>query len=70
MDYYRLVFDKLLAAGTPDNNQREQIYNDCRLEVKAKTPLNKLEEELKKLEKVIVRQEMQALYEEIHQNKS
>ena len=70
MDYYRLVFDRLLAAGVPDGTTREQIYEACRTEVKNTIATDRLPQELDKLEKVIIRQEMQALYEESDQRRS
>lgn len=65
MDYIRLVFDRLLAAGTPNAEQRAAIYEGCRAEVAAvHEDAGLRERELEKLEKVIRRQEMQALFEE------
>lgn len=65
MDYTRLVFDRLLAAGTPDADQRSAIYIQCRAEVAAAHEDEAIRShELEKLEKVIRRQEMQALFEE------
>ncbi|MCF8198672.1 MAG: hypothetical protein K9J42_07895 [Sulfuritalea sp.] len=65
MDYIRMVFDRLRTAGSPTATERECIYQDCRDEVAA---LAKDEvartKTLDALEKVIRRQEMQALYEE------
>lgn len=65
MDYIRLVFDRLAAAGAPDAAAREAIYADCRAQVTAAhgdASLRKVE--LDKLEKAIRRQEMQALFED------
>lgn len=70
MDLVRLVFDRLSAAGSPDAETRAAIYADCRAEVVSmySDPAQR-EKELGKLEKVIRRQEMQALYEEgLHGN--
>lgn len=65
MDFTRLVFDRLLAAGRPSESERDGIYAQCREEV-LKTYADKPDfaEALQKLEKVIRRQEMQALYED------
>lgn len=70
MDLVRLVFDHLNAAGSPDTETRAAIYADCRAEVASMYPdPAQREKELGKLEKVIRRQEMQALYEEgLHGN--
>lgn len=64
-DHTRMVFDRLQAAGTPDAQQRASIYEHCRSEIAAayKDPLARADA-LERLEKVIRRQEMQALYEE------
>ena len=65
MDHYRLVFDKLLAAGLPDAEARERIYAECRAQVSAACPdAQARDKALAALEKVIRRQEMQALHEE------
>ena len=65
MDYIRLVFDKLLAAGTPDEAARAAIYAECRASVGAThADAKERETALEALEKVIRRQEMQAVYEE------
>ena len=65
MDYTRMVFDRLSARGAPDAAAREQIYQACRDEVAvAHTDPDARALELEKLEKVIRRQEMQALHEE------
>lgn len=64
-DDTRLVFERLHAAGSPGATERERIYALCREEVArrhADAPAR--ERALEKLEKVIRRQEMQALYEE------
>lgn len=64
-DYIRMVFDRLRAAGSPDASAREQIYAACRTEVAAANADDSIRaKELDKLEKVIRRQEMQAIYEE------
>ena len=64
-DYIRMVFDRLHAAGEPDASARERIYAECRAEIAAAHADEKTrEKELEKLEKVIRRQEMQAIYEE------
>ncbi len=64
-DYIRMVFDRLHAAGEPDAAARERLYAQCRDEVAASHADEKLRAtELEKLEKVIRRQEMQALHEE------
>jgi hypothetical protein len=65
MDFTRLVFDRLLAAGRPGEAERAAIYAQCREEVlKAYADKPDCAEALQKLEKVIRRQEMQALYED------
>jgi len=65
MDSFRLVFDKLHAAGLPDANARERIYAECREEVQAAyTAKDERDRALIELDKVIRRQEMQALHEE------
>ncbi len=65
MDYIRLVFDVLHNAGTPDAEARAALYATCREQVAAQfeTPSAKAQA-LEDLEKVIRRQEMQALYED------
>ena len=64
-DYTRMVFDRLTAAGAPEAKEREKIYAACRDEVAAEWPdPDYREKELEALEKVIRRQEMQAIYEE------
>lgn len=65
MDYVRLVFDALNNAGAPDAEARAALYAACRLQVSAQfeTP-SAQERALADLEKVIRRQEMQALYED------
>lgn len=70
MDLVRLVFDRLCAAGTPDDKQRAAIYQDCRaLVAAAHDDTAERERALAALEKVIRRQEMQALYEQTLQRK-
>jgi hypothetical protein len=66
MDNYTLwVFSRLSAAGTPTADEREQIYAFCREEVAVAWPDEaQRSKALAELEKVIRRQEMQALYEE------
>lgn len=65
MEPFRLVFDRLTAAGHPDASARERIYAECRKEVAALyLDGREAEKALALLEKVIRRQEMQALYEE------
>lgn len=65
MDLVRLVFDRLAAAGSPDEQARVEIYADCRaLVAAAHADTIERDKELAALEKVIRRQEMQALYEE------
>lgn len=64
-DYTRKVFDRLLAAGTPDARERAAIYEQCRSETAAAhKDLLARADALERLEKVIRRQEVQALYEE------
>lgn len=64
-DYVRLVFDRLAAAGAPDAAAREAIYAACRSEVAAAHgDAARRGGELEALEKVIRRQEMQAIHEE------
>lgn len=64
-DYVRLVFERLAAAGAPDATGREAIYADCRAQVAAAhDDAARRATELEALEKVIRRQEMQAIYEE------
>ena len=64
-DYTRLVFDALDAAGAPDADGRARIYAECRALV-----ASRFADEagralaLEALEKVVRRQEMQAIYEE------
>lgn len=64
-DYTRMVFDALAAAGSPDAEARAVIYEACRALVAGciadETARAKA---LEALEKVIRRQEMQAIYEE------
>lgn len=65
MDPYRLVFDRLNAAGLPDAEARELVYAECRAQVTAAYADPVLRERaLAELEKVIRRNEVQALYEE------
>jgi hypothetical protein len=65
MDLFRLVFDRLSAAGSPDAKRRAEIYADCRAEITLMcADAAQRDKELGKLEKVIRRQEMQAIYEE------
>ncbi|MBZ0262433.1 MAG: hypothetical protein K8F90_17750 [Hyphomicrobiales bacterium] len=65
MDLVRLVFDRLHAAGSPDAYARERIYTECHAQVAATcSDEGEREKALAALEKVIRRQEMQALYEE------
>lgn len=65
MDFVRLVFDRLHAAGSPDTEARAAIYAECRVHVTAAHPhAAEREKALEALEKVIRRQEMQAVYEE------
>lgn len=65
MDFIRLVFDRLHAAGTPDAEARAAIYDACRADVAAAhTDAAARDKALEALEKVIRRQEMQAVYEE------
>ncbi len=65
MDLIRLVFDRLSAAGSPDEAARKRIYEECRAEVAAlHSDAPSRAKALEELEKVIRRQEMQALYEE------
>ena len=65
MNYTRMLFDRLSAAGRPAAAGRERIYEDCRREVAA-LDLDEAarSKALESLEKVIRRQEMQALYED------
>ena len=67
MDYTRLVFERLHAAGNPDSATRQQIYQQCRDEISSLVSEPARALALEKLEKVIRRQEMQALYEESHE---
>jgi len=65
MDLVRLVFERLAAAGSPDAQARAAIYADCRaLVAAAHADAGERDKTLAALEKVIRRQEMQALYEE------
>ncbi len=65
MDLIRLVFDRLAAAGSPDADQRANIYAKCRREVAMKhLDATERAAAVSELERVIRRQEMQALYEE------
>jgi len=64
-DYTRMIFDLLLAAGTPDAQERAAIYEKCRKEVaEAHAEPQARTDALERLEKVIRRQEMQAIYED------
>jgi hypothetical protein len=71
MDFVRLVFDRLNAAGSPDADGRAAVYAECRA-FTAAAHANAAEREtaLAALEKVIRRQEMQALYEESLQRRT
>jgi acetyl-CoA carboxylase carboxyltransferase component len=70
MDLVRLVFDRLYAAGSPDAEARAAIYADCRARVAAMhADAMARAKALDRLETVIRRQEMQALYEEGLQRK-
>ena len=65
MDLIRFVFDRLSAAGRPDAATRARIYEQCRAEIAARHEGQPSRAKaLADLEKVIRRQEMQALYEE------
>ena len=65
MDYTRLVFDRLNAAGPLNVAGREGLYTACRTEVAAAhADAGERARALDALEKVIRRQEMQAIYEE------
>jgi len=69
IDPYRLVIGRLHAAAAADAKARERIYAECRAHVAATCSAAGLGEgergkALAALEKVIRRQEMQALYEE------
>ncbi|WP_424957594.1 hypothetical protein [Hyphomicrobium sp. 1Nfss2.1] len=65
MDLIRIVFDRLSSAGSPDAAARAAIYAECRdLVTAAHTAPTERKIALDELEKVIRRQEMQALYEE------
>jgi len=60
-----MVFDRLHEAAAPDAVAREAIYAACRAEVAAgHADAGERELALAALEKVIRRQEVQALYEE------
>lgn len=64
-DYTRMVFDALHAAGSPDAEARARIYEACRADVAGGTADETARAKaLEALEKVICRQEMQAIYEE------
>lgn len=64
-DYIRMVFDALLAAGSPDADERARIYAECRAKVAGEfADEADRAKALEALEKVIRRQEMQAIYEE------
>jgi len=65
MDLVRLVCDRLYEAGSPDAEARAAIYADCRARVAAMhADAVERAKVLSELEKVIRRQELQALYEE------
>jgi hypothetical protein len=65
VDLVRLVFDRLSVAGSPDSEGRAAIYAGCRAHVAAMhAAAAEREKALAELEKVIRRQESQALYEE------
>lgn len=64
-DYTRLVFDALYAAGSPDADERARIYEACRAQATGDLADEAARAKaLDALEKVIRRQEMQAIYEE------
>lgn len=64
-DYTLMVFDALLAAGSPDIHERARIYARCRAQVAGEFADEAARvKALDALEKVIRRQEMQAIYEE------
>lgn len=60
-DYTRMVWGALDAAGSPDAEERARIYEACRAQVAGE---HADKDALERLEKVIRRQEMQAIYEE------
>ena len=65
IDFFRLVYDRSACAGTPDSEARAVIYAECRAWVRSShADTATRESALASLEKVIRRQEMQALYEE------
>lgn len=66
MDLIRLVFDRLNAETSPDARRRGEIYDGCRAEVAAGIgDPDQRRKALADLEKVIRRQEMQAIHEEL-----
>lgn len=63
-NYTTWLFTLLTEAGQPNDAQRQAIYQQCRHEVAAAfADAEEQRKQLDKLEKVIRRQEMQALYE-------
>ena len=65
MDLYRLLVDRLHEAAAPDAAAREAVYQDCRETVaRASEDPDRRELMLATLEKIIRRQEMQAIYKE------
>lgn len=64
-DYTRLVFEALGAAGSPDAAGRARIYAECRARVAGGySDAAERATALEALEKVVRRQEMQAIHEE------
>jgi len=64
MDLVRMVFDRLNREEAPDAVLRAQIYDECRAEIAAQASPADRDKALEALEKVIRRQEMQAVYED------
>lgn len=66
LDYTRAIFDRLMAEGNPVAARRQEIYQEFRARVAAEHAQDgsARERALVALEKVIRRQEMQAIYEE------
>ena len=64
-DYIRMVFEALDAAGSPDAAGRARVYAECRARVAGRfADAAERATALEALEKVVRRQEMQAIYEE------
>ena len=64
-DYTRLVFDALQAADSPNAEGRARVYTACRSDVASGIADNAARSKaLETQKRVVMRQEMQAIYEE------